>query len=122
MAIGRLTVLKSLDIGLGSTQHKILYWYTINPVIQDFLGNTVAPQNRNGIPQGDTSPLLYLIASDLSSLDAGTSGYEVISQVQTASETLVAFRTRMTADHTARQTAWVAARRAEYAAAGNSVT
>lgn len=121
MAVGRLTVLKSMDAGSNTTQHRILYWYTVNPVIADFLGNTIAPQNRNGIPQGDGSPSKYLVTADLDSLDAGTAGYEIVVQVQTGGESLSAFSTRITADHTVRKAAWIAARRAEYATAGNSV-
>lgn len=118
---GRLTILKSTDVGMGSLSRRVLYWYTINPVIQDSVPQTIAPQNRNQIQQGDGSPLKYLSSTDLDSLDAGTAGYEIIQQLQTASETLTAYRNRLLADHTVRQAAWIQARRDEYAQAGTSV-
>lgn len=118
---GRLTLLKSTELSYGSVRRRVLYWYVISPRITDSTGVEIAPQNRNQIPQGDGSPLLYLSTTDLTALDAGDAGYEILEQVQTGGETLAAFRNRLLADHTSRQSAWIASRRSEYAAAGTSV-
>jgi hypothetical protein len=118
----KITLLRTDPTTYGSQQRIVLYWYTITPKIQDSLGNNIATQNRNQLPPLSTTggtPLPYLTAADLDSLDAGDSGYEIIVQTQTAGETLNSFRTRLLADHAARQTAWIQARRDQYAAAGN---
>lgn len=116
-----ITLLKSTKQDYGVTTHRVLYWYAISPVIEDTLGNTKAPQNRNQIRAGDEI-LNYLSAQDLDDLDAGTAGYEIRALEQTAGETNVAFRNRALSDHAVRASLWVADRRAEYALTGTTAT
>lgn len=119
----KITLLRTDPLTFSSVQRLVLYWYSIVPRIQDSLGLTIVPQNRNGITPASNSgdsPLPYLTATDLDALDAGDAGYEILRQTQTAGETIVQFRNRLLADHAVRQAAWVQARRDQYAAAGNT--
>lgn len=116
----KITVLRSTEESYGTISRTVMFWYPLNPVVQDSRGNTVVLQNRNTIR--DASVLLYLASADLDALDAGTAAYEVLNAQQTAGETNTAFRSRMLANHTARAALWIASRRNEYAIAGLAVS
>lgn len=121
----KLTLLRTDPMTFGTVRRIVFYWYVISPKIQDAASppNNIAPQNRNQLPPTTVnggSPLPYLTAADLDALDAGDNGYEIIEQIHTAGETLNAFRTRLLADHAARQTAWVQSKRDQYAASGTT--
>lgn len=115
----KLTLLRSSAETFSNTTKQVLYWYTISPVVQDSLGNTIIVQAASTL---DRFPdvLRYLTAGDRTALDAGQAGYELLNRMQTAGETNVAFRNRLLAEHSLREAAWITERRAEHAAAGTT--
>lgn len=117
---GRITLLRSTDDGLGSVNRRVLFWYTIIPAITDAASNVIAPQSSDQITR-DTSAVRYITTQDQDAINAGAAGFEIVDRLHTAGETLAQFRNRLLAEHTARQAAWIQARRDEVSSAGTSV-
>jgi len=105
----------------GAQKHRVLYYYTINPVITDA---ATAPHDVAPVSSGMLTPdaQRQCTGADAAAINAGTAGFEEHEVVQTFGETNAAFATRILADHAAREAWWVAARRAEYARAGTGTS
>lgn len=115
----KITLLRSTKNPYGRIHHRVLYYYTINPRIQDALSNDIASQSSS---QLDNEAKLYLTSEDIAAINAGDAGFELLGVQQTGGETVQEFRSRVLADHAAREAAWIQDRRDEYSRAGIAVS
>lgn len=91
-----ITVLRSTVESDGSLNWKIFIHFPIDPVIEDFQGNTVNPQNSSNLPSGVQD---YFSSSEWDTLtdaiDNGTRGFTIINIVQTSGESNADFLNRL---------------------------
>ncbi len=112
----KITALKKAPEDTFGTQRvTFLYWYVLNPRIQDSRGNDIVVIRASDLPEAG---VVYVDSIDSNALNMGDAGFETMTRDRTAGETNVAFLARILADHSAREILWIQAQRNVWVLAG----
>jgi hypothetical protein len=118
----KITILDRTPHPSGSFDGNAIYWYDLTGANTIMDGRAVPqkviPQTRANL---NTQYQTLFTETDLSALDQGNAGFEFVRVVQSAGESGAAIAIRLRADHTARQTWWIADQKSKYAALGTGI-